>query len=158
MSNFCKLWEPINFNNVRGWGVLCDILLDDTHLGIRNLAPNPPQSHGLLSISRRKSQYPAMGNLLTFVNLCMGIPLGYHLKGNLGALIAVAVSDLPTYAVIPYGLWREKLSCFWQDIQLTALFVRVLAAIILCRYGLGGGLPLDKLSAADMISIYSLFQ
>jgi len=105
-----------------------------------------------------KSQYPAIGNLLTLVILCIGIPLGYHLKGNLGALIAVAVSDIPTYAVITYGLWREKLSCFWQDIQLTALFVGVLAAIILCRYALGGGLPLDKLSAADMIPINSLFQ
>jgi O-antigen/teichoic acid export membrane protein len=105
-----------------------------------------------------KSQYPAMGNLLTFVNLCIGIPLGYHLKGNLGALIAVAVSDIPTYVVITYGLWREKLSCFWQDIQLTALFVGVLAAIILCRYALGGGLPIDYLSAADMIPINSLFQ
>ena len=105
-----------------------------------------------------KSQYPAMGNLLNFVNLCIGIPLGYYLKGNLGALIAVAVSDIPTYVVITYGLWREKLSCFWQDIQLTALFIGVLAAIILCRYALGGGLPLEKLSAADMIPINSLFQ
>jgi O-antigen/teichoic acid export membrane protein len=105
-----------------------------------------------------KSQYPAMGNLLTIVNLCIGIPLGYYLKGNLGASIAVAVSDIPTYVVITYDLWREKLSCFWQDIQLTALFVGVLAAIILCRYALGGGLPLDKLSAADMIPINSLFQ
>jgi len=105
-----------------------------------------------------KSQYPAMGNLLTLVILCIGIPLGYHLKGNLGALIAVAVSDIPTYVVITYGLWREKLSCFWQDIQLTALFVGVLAAIILCRYALGGGLPIDKLSAADLIPINSLFQ
>src|SRR4028119_1320260 len=105
----------------------------------------------LLAVGR--SQYPAMGNLLTFVNLCIGIPLGYHLKGNLGALIAVAVSDIPTYVVITYGLWREKLSCFWQDIQLTALFVGVLAAIILCRYALGGGLPMDYLSAADMIPI-----
>ena len=105
-----------------------------------------------------KSQYPAMGNLLTFLNLCIGIPLGYHLKGNLGALIAVAVSDIPTYVVITYGLWREKLSCFWEDIQLTALFLGVLAAIILCRYAVGGGLPIDYLSAADMIPINSLFQ
>jgi len=99
-----------------------------------------------------------MGNLLIFVNLCIGIPLGYPLKGNLGALIAVAVSDLPTYIVITYGLWGEKLSCFWQDIQLTALFVGVLAAIILCRCALGGGLPIDKLSAAEMIPRDSLFQ
>ena len=73
-------------------------------------------------------------------------------------MIAVAVSDIPTDVVITYGLWREKLSCFWQDIQLTALFIGVLAAIILCRYAVGGGLPIDYLSAADMIPINSLFQ
>jgi O-antigen/teichoic acid export membrane protein len=92
-----------------------------------------------------KSQYGAQGNLLTFVNLCIGIPLGYHLMGNLGAVIAVAVGDIPTYLVITYGLWREKLSCFWQDIQLTALYLGTLAAIISCRYALGFGLPIDRL-------------
>jgi O-antigen/teichoic acid export membrane protein len=92
-----------------------------------------------------KSQYGAQGNLLTFVNLCIGIPLGYHLMGNLGAVIAVAVGDIPTYLVITYGLWREKLSCFVQDMQLTALYLGTLAAIISCRYALGFGLPIDRL-------------
>jgi len=105
-----------------------------------------------------KSQYPAMGNLLTFVNLCITIPLGYHLKGNLGAVIAIALGDLPTYAVTNYGLWREGLSSFWQDIQLTGLFVGVLVTLIGCRMTFGFGLPIDKISPMDLIPINALFQ
>ncbi|MEG4850115.1 oligosaccharide flippase family protein [Microcoleus sp. B5-D4] len=105
-----------------------------------------------------KSQYAAMGNLLTFVNLCISIPLGYHLKGNLGAVIAVALGDLPTYAVINYGLWKEGLTCFWQDMQLTALFVGVLASLLWCRVAFGLGLPIDKISPMDIIPINQLFQ
>ncbi|NQE33691.1 oligosaccharide flippase family protein [Microcoleus asticus] len=105
-----------------------------------------------------KSQYPAMGNLLTFVNLCISIPLGYHLKGNLGAVIAVALGDLPTYIVTNYGLWREGLTCFWQDLQLTGLFVGVLATLLWCRVTFGLGLPIDKISPMDLIPINTLFQ
>ncbi|MEG3932454.1 MULTISPECIES: oligosaccharide flippase family protein [unclassified Microcoleus] len=105
-----------------------------------------------------KSQYQAMGNLLTLVNLCISIPLGYHLKGNLGAVIAIALGDLPTYAVTNYGLWREGLTCFWQDIQLTALFVGVLAILIWCRVAFGLDLPIDKISPMDLIPINPLFQ
>jgi O-antigen/teichoic acid export membrane protein len=105
-----------------------------------------------------KSQYQAMGNLLTFVNLCITVPLAYHLKGNLGAVIAVALGDLPTYAVTNYGLWREGLTCFWQDIQLTALFVGVLVILIWCRVALGLELPLEKISPMDLIPINQLFQ
>jgi O-antigen/teichoic acid export membrane protein len=105
-----------------------------------------------------KSQYQAMGNLLTFVNLCISIPLAYHLKGNLGAVIAIALGDLPTYAVINYGLWREGLTSFWQDIQLTALFVGVLVTIIWCRVAFGLPLPIDKISPMDLIPINQLFQ
>ena len=105
-----------------------------------------------------KSQYQAMGNLLTFVNLCISIPLGYHLKGNLGAVIAVALGDLPTYAVTNYGLWREGLTCFWQDIQLTGLFVGVLVTLIWCRVAFGLHLPIDKISPMDLVPINQLFQ
>lgn len=105
-----------------------------------------------------KSQYQAMGNLLTFVNLCISIPLAYHLKGNLGAVIAIALGDLPTYAVINYGLWREGLTCFWQDIQLTGLLVGVLVTLIWCRVAFGLGLPIDKISPMDLVPINQLFQ
>ncbi len=105
-----------------------------------------------------KSQYAAMGNLLTFVNLCISIPLGYHFKGNLGAVIAVALGDVPTYIVTNYGLWREGLSCLWQDIQLTALFVGVVATLMWCRVAFSLGLPIDKISPLDLIPLNQLFQ
>jgi O-antigen/teichoic acid export membrane protein len=104
-----------------------------------------------------KPQYGAQGNLLTFVSLCVGIPLGYYLKGNLGAIIAVALGDVATYAVITWGLKKEKLSCLWEDIQLTAMFLGVVTMILACRYAAGWGLPVDRLSPADLIPVNSLF-
>ncbi|MEG4283459.1 oligosaccharide flippase family protein [Microcoleus sp. A006_D1] len=105
-----------------------------------------------------KSQYGAMGNLATFLSIAIGIPVGYHFMGNLGAVIAVAVGDIPTYLVISYGLWKEGLTCFWEDIKLTALFLGVLAIILGVRMSLGGGLPIDKISPMDLIPINQLFQ
>jgi len=96
-----------------------------------------------------KSQYGAMGNLATFLSISIGIPIGYHFMGNLGAVLAVAVGDIPTYLVISYGLWREKLSCFWQDIQLTALFLGVLGILLFCRFHFGHTLPIDRLLPID---------
>ncbi|MEG4342528.1 oligosaccharide flippase family protein [Microcoleus sp. A003_D6] len=125
-------------------------------LGIWHTTLHNMMASCLLAVG--KSQYAAMGNLLTFVNLCISIPLGYHLKGNLGAVIAVALGDLPTYAVTNYGLWREGLTCFWQDMQLTALFVGVLVTLIWCRVAFGLGLPIDKISPIDLIPINQLFQ
>jgi O-antigen/teichoic acid export membrane protein len=92
-----------------------------------------------------KSQYAAMGNFATFLSISIGIPIGYHFMGNLGAVIAVAAGDIPTYLVTSYGLWKERIPCFWEDMKLTALFLGVLATILVCRYTLGGGLPIDRL-------------
>jgi O-antigen/teichoic acid export membrane protein len=105
-----------------------------------------------------KSQYGAMGNLATFLSISIGIPVGYHFMGNLGAVIAVAVGDIPTYLVTTYGLWKEGLTCFWEDLQLTVLFLGVLGSILWCRVAFGFGLPIDKISPMDLIPINQLFQ
>ncbi len=104
--------------------------------------------HNLMSsclLALGKSQYGAMGNFATFLSISIGIPIGYHFMGNLGAVIAVAVGDIPTYLVISYGLWKEGLFCLWEDMKLTALFLLVLATLLVCRYHFGGGLPIDRL-------------
>lgn len=104
--------------------------------------------HNLMSsclLALGKSQYGAMGNFATFLSISIGIPIGYHFMGNLGAVIAVAVGDIPTYLVISYGLWKEGLFCLWEDMKLTALFLLVLATILVCRFYFGGGLPIDQL-------------
>ena len=96
-----------------------------------------------------KSQYGAMGNFATFLSISIGIPIGYHFMGNLGAVIAVAVGDIPTYLVTSYGLWKEGIPCFWADFKLTALFLGLLAIILFARYHFGGGLPIDKILPSD---------
>ncbi len=112
-------------------------------LGIWHTTLHNLMSSCLLAIG--KSQYGAMGNFATFLSISIGIPIGYHFMGNLGAVIAVAVGDIPTYLVISYGLWKEGLFCFWEDMKLTALFLSVLATILVCRYHFGGSLPIDQL-------------
>lgn len=116
-------------------------------LGIWHTTLHNLMSSCLLAIG--KSQYGAMGNFATFLSISIGIPIGYHFMGNLGAVLAVAVGDIPTYLVVSYGLWKESLFCFWEDFKLTALFLGVLATILVCRYYLGGGLPIDRLLPID---------
>ncbi|MEZ2235823.1 oligosaccharide flippase family protein [Microcoleus sp.] len=117
-------------------------------LGIWHTTLHNLMSSCLLAIG--KSQYGAIGNFATFLSITIGIPFGYHFLGYLGAVIAVAVGDIPTYLVITYGLWKEKLFCLGEDVKLTALFLGVLATILFCRYHFGGGSPIDHLLPTDL--------
>ena len=96
-----------------------------------------------------KPMYAAKSSLFTFINLSVGMLIGFHYLGTLGAVIAVACGDIPTYIVTLYGLWREKLGCFKQDIQATVVFVTLLALILFSRYSLGFGFPLQNLFPAS---------
>lgn len=92
-----------------------------------------------------KSIYNAQGFLLAFMTISIGLPLGFFLKGMLGAVIVIAFYDLPLYGAIMYGLWREGLICIEQDIKATALFLGLLTAALLGRFSLGWGLPLNQI-------------
>lgn len=98
-------------------------------------------SPALLAIG--KPLYTAQSNLARFVAIGVGLPLAFYNFGILGAIITIALSDLPLYIVNLYGLWREKLSCFVQDIQMTAFFIGVLTLFVTIRYYLGYGFPID---------------
>lgn len=97
-----------------------------------------------------KPMYGAQANLLRFITLAAGLPLGFHVAGTLGAVVAVAVSDFPSYMAIQYGAWREKLIFWRQDIQLTAGLLGVILLITAIRAGLGFGTPLDVLLAGGV--------
>ncbi|MCC3405014.1 MAG: oligosaccharide flippase family protein [Microcoleus sp. PH2017_10_PVI_O_A] len=124
-------------------------------LGIWHTTLHSLMGSCLLAIG--KSQYAAMGNLATFLSIAIGIPVGYHFMGNLGAVIAVAVGDIPTYLVVTYGLRKEGLTCFWEDMKLTAMFLGTLAIILLVRKSLGGGLPIDRISPEDIRRSHDIF-
>ena len=100
-------------------------------------------SPALLAIS--KPLYSAQSNLARFTMIGVVLPLSFAKFGTLGAIITIAFSDLPLYIVNLYGLWREKLSCIRQDIQITALFVGVLTLFIFIRNYLGFGFPIQAI-------------
>jgi O-antigen/teichoic acid export membrane protein len=92
-----------------------------------------------------KANFPAYGCFAKFLFMVIGLPLGFNLLGLPGAIIIVALNDIPFYLLILYGLHREKLSVFVQDIQTTLLFLLVTGAFILGRVALGYGLPIKGL-------------
>ncbi|HLO48783.1 MAG TPA: oligosaccharide flippase family protein [Kamptonema sp.] len=92
-----------------------------------------------------KTQYTAAANLTRFVWTAVGILLGFYWMGIPGAIVAVTLNDLFYYIVVNYGLWRERLSCLIQDIQLTGLFLSLLTVVLAGRYWLGFGSPIDGL-------------
>ena len=100
-------------------------------------------SPALLAIG--KPLYSAQSNLAGFVMIGLGLPLAFFRFGTLGAIIVIALSDMPLYIVNLYGLGREKLSCIAQDIQSTAFFIGILTLLLLIRNYLGFGLPIHAI-------------
>jgi O-antigen/teichoic acid export membrane protein len=92
-----------------------------------------------------KPQYTAAANLSRFICTAVGISIGFSLFGLPGAVIGVALNDLCYYCVISYGLQQEKLSACKQDFIATGILFCVLAGLVILRYGLGFGLPIDDL-------------
>lgn len=91
-----------------------------------------------------KPRYVAYACFVSSLFIILGIPLGNQIMGSLGAVIAISSSNIPTHAIITYGLWRERLSCIRQDIWTTGLFLLLLAVVLWGRYAAGYGLPIDE--------------
>jgi O-antigen/teichoic acid export membrane protein len=96
-------------------------------------------SPAILALS--KAHYNAASNLVYCISLFTLIPVGFHYYGLPGAVIAVAVGDLPVYFVVQYAAHRESIGTVMQDIAATAAFAVVLAGALTLRHALGFGLP-----------------
>jgi len=88
-----------------------------------------------------KAHYNAAANLVFCISLFILIPLGFHFFGMLGAVVAIAVGDLPVYFVVQYAAYRERLGTLLQDALMTVAFVVTLAGALVLRAGLGFGQP-----------------
>ena len=100
-------------------------------------------SPALMAIS--KPMYSAQSNFVRFAMIGIGMPLAFTAFGELGAIVIIAMSDLPLYAVNLYGLNQEKLSCTMQDAYCTVFFAALLSFFLLTRYTLGFGVPIQVL-------------
>jgi len=92
-------------------------------------------------LSLQKAHYNALGYFVYCVSLYMALPLGFHLLGMTGAVLAVAVADLPMYFVALYSAHREGIRLIGQDAWLTVAFVATLVAALALRSSLGFGSP-----------------
>jgi O-antigen/teichoic acid export membrane protein len=92
-------------------------------------------------MSLQKTHYNALANLLYFVALVALLPLGYSVWGMAGAVVAVAISDLPMYIVNVYASYQQGLGMLHQDGLMTLVFIGTLAVGLAIRHAFGLGLP-----------------
>ncbi|NJO40713.1 MAG: oligosaccharide flippase family protein [Cyanobacteria bacterium CRU_2_1] len=93
-----------------------------------------------------KPSYNAFASFTSFLVYAIGIPFGFYSPlGEVGAVLAVALSNIPIWCATAYGLWREKLPVFRQDALSTALFLAILSVLAMIRNALGLGLPFEGL-------------
>ena len=95
-----------------------------------------------------KPKYLAYGQFAKCLHVCIGLPLGFYYFGLPGFITMVALNDIGLYGLVSYGLWQEKLSCFQQDIKVTAIILIVLASVLIGRFVLGLGFPISYLFAS----------
>ena len=92
-------------------------------------------------MSLQKSHYNAVANLFWFITLVSLLPLGYHYFGIVGAVVGVAVSDLPMYIVNVYASYKEGVGMLRQDGLMTLVFAATLLLGFVIRHVCGLGLP-----------------
>ncbi|WP_263360073.1 oligosaccharide flippase family protein [Acidicapsa ligni] len=94
-------------------------------------------------MSLQKAHYNALGNLFYCIALFVLLPLGYSYLGlgMIGAVVAVAVSDLPVYFVNVYASYRQGLGVLRQDGLMTLFFLATLVAGLAIRHAFGLALP-----------------
>jgi O-antigen/teichoic acid export membrane protein len=93
-------------------------------------------------MSLQKSHYNAIGNLFYCITLFGLLPVGFHFLGIVGAVAAVAISDLPVYIVNVYASYKQGLGMLRQDGIMTIFFLLTLVGGLAIRHALGLGLPI----------------
>lgn len=98
-------------------------------------------------LSLQKSHYNAIAYILYCATVYAGLPTAYHIAGIVGAVVAIAASDLPVYIVTAYSASREGVSTWRQDLWLTLAFAAMLVLVLAARSALGFASPFPALHA-----------
>ena len=92
-----------------------------------------------------KSFYSAQSRLFRLFIITFGLVVGFQVAGILGAIIVIALGDLPAYLAIQYGLHKEGIGSFVQDMRSTFILIGLMGLVFLFRSVVGLGLPFDSL-------------
>jgi O-antigen/teichoic acid export membrane protein len=95
----------------------------------------------------QKAHYNALANLLYCIALFILLPFGYLYLGlgMVGAVVAVAISDLPVYIVNVVASYRNGLGTLRQDGWMTLFFLATLAAGLALRHAFGIDSPFSHI-------------
>jgi len=88
-----------------------------------------------------KPQYHAYGNLVKFIYMIIIIPFIFKSFGLIGAIIAIALNDIPPYIVLNWGFLKERISLLFDDLLASLYLVLIIALFILVRLFFHWGLP-----------------
>lgn len=86
-----------------------------------------------------RPQYNSFSNVVRFGVLLVGLPLGFHLLGLVGAIAALAVAEVCRFVFVSVCQKRCDLSFAGQDSLATLVFAGCLATFCLLRLSLGFG-------------------
>jgi O-antigen/teichoic acid export membrane protein len=84
-------------------------------------------------LSFGKPKYNAFGNAAYCITIVTAIPIVFHFFGMFGAVIAVAAGDFPLYLAIQFGLTRQGVRPWRQDLNMTAVFLSMVIAFHLLK-------------------------
>lgn len=87
--------------------------------------------------------YGVAGNTLKLAYFFLVLPLSFQHFGILGAISAIAVSEVGRYLVIAVGQRWEGLSFLRQDVTATLVLIGLVALLSWCRFAAGFGTPFD---------------
>ena len=94
-----------------------------------------------------RPQYSTVASSCKLALILAGLPLATMWYGIVGAVIVVAISDLPRYGPILFGQRRSQLSFLRQDIVATAAFFALVVFWEWGRYSFGLGTSFDQIPA-----------
>lgn len=103
----------------------------------------------LIGIGQPKYTTVASGS--KFVLILGGLPLATMWYGIVGAVIIIAISDLPRYGPILFGQRRSELSFLRQDALATAAFFALIIFWEWARFSFGLGTSFDHIPALSLI-------
>ena len=92
-----------------------------------------------------RPQYSTVASSSKLALIVIGLPFATMWYGILGAVIVIAVSDLPRYGPILFGQKRSQLSFLRQDILATAAFFALVIFLEWARYSFGFGTSFDQI-------------
>lgn len=102
-----------------------------------------------------KPSYNVFGSGLKLAYYVTILPLAYRSLGILGAILAIAFSEIGRYLAIAVGQRRERFSFFWQDAAATIFFVVLVVTMSWLRSVAGLGTAFENVPLGAAVNAFA---